>query len=140
MHIDLTDAARAYGMSYVPRVVTGPKELLMAIVYGGDPVAAFDADTHTIHVWPDLFNDPQEYDESRFHAAGAPTLCGHDRARFILAHELWHAHQHELYGDAVMQREAHKANTSELAHDSAFIEQDADKHAAQVYKLVKIGE
>jgi len=140
MHIDLTDAAHAYGMSYVPRVVTDPKELLQAIIFGGDPVAAFDISTHTIHVWPDLLNDPEQYDESRFHAAGAPTLCGHDRARFILAHELWHARQDELYGDAAMFKDAAKSNVSTEAHDADFIEQDADKHAAQVYKLVKIGE
>lgn len=130
--IDLSDAARAYGLSYVPPVVWDMDEHGQA-QYG----AGFSPDDKTIHASEWFFaqdlTDP--YDESRFKSAGAPRLDASDARRFVLAHELWHAAQYERDPVGTLLR---GPSSGDPNHDERDDEQSADKHAATVYRLVRI--
>jgi hypothetical protein len=140
MHIDLTDAAKAYGLSYVPEVVLKTSNPLSVLLGYGDPEAAWDPSGNYIAVWPDVFDPPDDYDQNRFASVGVGPLDAKGKAQFIIAHELWHARQDEMYGDDVMKDIARRTRVSTEAHDTDTSEKDADRHAAQAYKLIKIGE
>lgn len=138
MNIDLTAAARAYGLTYVPPVV---QMLPDDDNYYNE--AYFLYTDKTIYIGS-LFNDDNtdDYSEQRFMVAGAPRLNEEDARKFILAHELWHARQWEMDPTGAREQTL-KENMAALlgdhdAHDRASLEREADKHAAQVYKLVRI--
>lgn len=158
MQVDLTEAAKFYGLRNVPPVVWDAL----------DPHnAAYDYTSRAIHIDPEFFKQEftDEYSEKRFTRAGAGKLDSEDAKRFIVAHELWHARQYELDVDAVHRDKVRmdaQANAvyqnayidsmlglltdeeeskvdAELdrIHDQDPVERSADKHAAQAYKLVK---
>lgn len=138
LNIDLTDAAKAYGLSYVPKVVMmdpwDPDYKNSAYFYDVD---------RAIHVGA-VVDGPNttERNEQRFERAGVGYLDEDDAKRFIIAHELWHAKQLELLGSEAMQDETWREYLEEMLgvaeHGEEPLESDADKHAAQVYKLVKL--
>lgn len=138
--VDLTDAARAYGLDYVPPVLWD----LDASGYG-DAVAGFREGDHAIHASVDYLTDPvtfaTAYEQSRFTNVGAPHLTGDDPIKFVLAHELWHALQYERAPE-VMHRSAAQIDFMAMlgidVHDEDEAERSADVHAAKVYPLVHI--
>lgn len=138
-NIDLSEAARSYGLSYVPEVVHTFDDD-MTLLFQGDPEAAFDRNDRNIHVFPMLFEPVDDYDERRFASVGIGPLDTRGKVQFVLAHELWHARQEELYGDDYMGKVSARTLVSTAAHDGDPAEQDADKHAAQVYTQIKIGD
>ena len=147
--IDLTEAAKFYGLRHIPRIVFDSPE-----DDSYSAVASFTPHGWALHVGS-LF-DPREnitdsYSEHRYTNAGASPLSRGDAERFILAHELWHAVEwerdfkgtlHETIRENFQSRlgELLGASNDELdgVHDESPLESDADRHAAQAYSLIKI--
>lgn len=158
MQVDLTAAAKFYGLQTVPPIVADK-------TISASSVAAYDLRDGMIHVSPQLMQSDltDTYDEDRFAAAGAPRLDNENAHKFVIAHELWHAHQEQQYGMArlheqrgqQMQREREvyvDAAMAEMSgrdvtdqanarldeiHDGDPMELDADRHAATAYQLIK---
>lgn len=137
-NIDLTDAARSYGLSYVPPIKQAT--LFDYLIEGGDPKAGFDQNAKDITVFASLFQPPTEYDEKRFLMAGAGRLQYPDSAKFVLAHELWHARQAELDPEGLRYGDNSLEQHSAADHDANVYERSADVHAAKVYSQIKIGD
>lgn len=140
-NIDVTEAARAYGLRRVPPLVWDYDEIaafelgdLDALFSGAD--AAFSPTDWTLHLGTHLLNEDwltSDYNEGRFKKAGVSVVLGSDDAlRFIIAHELWHAVQDEH------SHECWKGSVYAPNHDKLPSEIDADQHAAKAYKLVKV--
>ena len=133
--IDLSAAAAAYGLDTVPPIVWDESV--------GESIAGFDFGDKSIHVSSLLMSEDMtdDYSEHRFMAAGAPRLDREDAVRFILAHELWHAAQWTNDYERTL-RQSMVERYSQLfgagLHDELGIEQEADKHAATAYKLVRV--
>ena len=125
MVVNLNEAAKAYGLQSVP-----------SVAFDNEPGehAGF-GDDHMIHVSPDLVESIDDYDESRFENAGAGHLSQEDGARFVIAHELWHAKQYEDDpGGLMADTLRYKLGIED--HDDSPYEQAADQHAATAYKLI----
>lgn len=132
--IDLTDAARSYGLSYVPPVRQAD---WVDYLTEGDDVAGFSQSERDIVVFDSLFQPPSSYDQSRFARVGVGPLDTKGKVQFVLAHELWHARQDELDHDGLKWGDIVHSNAE---HDSNAYEVSADKHAAKVYSQIKIGD
>lgn len=153
MHVDLTDAAKAYGLTFVPPITAASET----------PTAAWDPDTQAMELNPAFWDQSltDDYSQSRFKRAGAPKLDYEDAHRFVLAHELWHARQDQDDPEA-SREDGYRINAAagmyeylnslglisddeavtkmNAIHDTAPSEVDADKHAAQAYKLIKLSK
>jgi hypothetical protein len=146
MQVDLAEAAKFYGMKSVPTIIVDRAP--------GD-FPGFSASDGHIHIAPDTFRLRWTADlVKRVEKLGVGRLGHEDQIRFEFAHELWHAAQYERDPKGMLRKgielnikmEMAELNNllgmgngdGETVHDANPMEQDADKHAAQAYKLVKL--
>jgi hypothetical protein len=138
--VDLTEAAKFYGLQRIPPVVYNPKDS------GG--YVAFTFWSWTISYNDDFLNNAGDaYDEKRFAACGLGRLSHEEAMQFIIAHELYHALQWEQDRTGMFIRTLHEKeeemrsnsdSEEDAIHDGDPDENAADQHAAQAYKLIKI--